>query len=273
MRKALLLLITFLLCFCLSSCDKILSMAKSAVTGEEVSKPPEDFIATVEGEVYTYELYDEYVKIIEYVGEDLDVQIPEAINDKPVRVIGGLCFFEKPVTSVTIPASVKVIESSAFYYADALKSITIPDTVETIESRAFGWCNSLETVVLGKGITEIPDFCFNHCISLTSFEIPTTITKVGHRAFSYCEKLENVIVPESVQSIGDYAFVNCQALKFVTVENDNVSLGIDVFANSSEVAIVSTENSTSYNYCVEKQLLWTADIHTQPVRLGETPND
>ena len=270
MKKTALLLLTVVLCLSLSSCDKILNMAKSAVTGEEVSKPPEDFIATIEGDEYTYELYNDYVKIMEYVGEDVEVEIPPEIDGKPVTTIGTLCFFEKPIESVTIPESVKIIENSAFYYADALKTVTIPDTVETLESRAFGWCNALESVVIGKGITEIPDFCFNHCIALTTIDIPENITKIGVRAFSYCDKLEKVIVPKTVGTVGDLAFVFCPALKFVVMENNDIELGKGIMSDSPEAAIVSAQDSKSYDYCVVNELLWTEDINTAPSRLGDS---
>ena len=268
MRKSLLLVMTVLLCFCLSSCDKILNMAKSAVTGEEISKPPEDFIATIEGEEYTYELYEEYVKIIEYVGEATEIEIPSEIDDRPVKVIGTLCFNKKQVVSVTIPYSVKIIENSAFYYADALTSIVIPDTVEVIETRAFGWCNALESVVVGTGVEAIPDFCFNHCVSLASVEIPNNIKSIGVRAFSYCDKLTEITIPETITSVGDLAFEYCSALKFVTFKNGETQLGSNVFSNSPETAIVAAIDSGVYNYCFENQLLWTDNIDTEPIKLN-----
>ena len=270
MKKSLLLLIALLLCVSLSSCDKILSMAKSAVTGEEVSKPPEDFIATVEGDDYTYDLYNDYVKITGYAGEAVDAEIPSEIDDRPVSVIGTLCFNKKHVVSVVIPESVKTIETSAFYYAEALKKIVIPDTVENIETRAFGWCNALEEIVIGKGISGIPDYCFNHCVSLTTVEIPDNITAIGVRAFSYCDKLESVTLPANVKSVGDLSFAYCPSLKFVHIENDDVKLGKDVFFESAEVVIVANINSKAYEYCVENNLLWTNDVNTEPTRLGNT---
>ncbi len=268
MKKITFLLLAFFLCLSLSSCDKVLNMAKSKITGEEVSQPPEDYITTIEGEEYTYELYDEYVRLVEYVGEATEIFIPAEMDERPVTTIGTLCFFEKKITSVVIPESVKIIESSALYYADALKSITIPDTVEVLESRAFGWCNALETVVIGKGIKEIPDFCFNHCVSLTTFDIPENIVKVGVRAFSYCDKLERVTAPESVATVGDLAFVSCPELKFVVMGNNNIELGKDIITDSPKAAIVSEMNSGSYNYCIENQLLWTENVDSEPSRLG-----
>ncbi len=268
MRKVLILLANILLCLCLSSCASILNMAKSAVTGEKPPEPPEDYIATIEGDEYTYELYEEYIKIIEYVGEDVEVVIPSEINDKPVTVIGSLCFNKKPVVSVTIPNSIETIENSAFYYAEELKSITIPNSVEIIDDRAFGWCNSLETVTIGNGVTNIPDFCFNHCISLKSIILPDTIERIGVRAFSYCDLLENITIPNNVLSIDDLCFQMCPSLQLVVIPNDKIELGDNLFADSPNAAIISNLNSNSYNYCVENQLLWAPDINSSPTRLG-----
>lgn len=273
MKKILLLILAAMLCICLCSCDSLLQRAKSAITGEEISQMPDDYIATIENEQYTYELYESYVKIIEYRAEETEITIPDEIDGRPVTVIGSLCFFETPVVSVTIPSSVKTIEASAFYYADALKSITIPDTVERIQMRAFGWCNSLESIVLGSGIAEIPDYCFNHCSALTSVEIPSNVNTIGLRAFSYCEKLSEQVIPATVETVGERAFVSCTALDFITFENPSVTLGASMFDETENVVIIAAENSNAYNYCVENNLRWSTSKSVEAVILGNEDTD
>ena len=268
MKRLYLVLLTVALCVSLCSCDSILQKAKSAITGEAISEMPADYITTLENEQYTYELYDGYVKIIEYLAEETVVTIPSEIDGRPVSVIGSLCFFQTGIVSVTIPSSVKTIEASAFYYADALKEITIPDTVEKIEMRAFGWCNALESVTVGKGITEIPDYCFNHCASLTTVEIPDNIKTIGVRAFSYCEKLSEQTVPSTVESIKERAFAGCAALEFVTIENESVSLGTKIFDGSDNAVIIAPEGSTAYDYCVENNLRWSTSKAVEAIVLG-----
>ncbi len=274
MKKILLMSLVFLLCISMCSCDAALKSIKEKVTGEAEPEMPADYITTLENEQFSYELYDGYVKVIKYIGETTDVVIPSEIDDKPVTVIGNLCFFDTTakVTSVVIPDSVTTIESSAFYYADRLTAIKIPDSVTSLGSRAFAWCESLESVTFGKNITDIPEFCFNHCSSLVSLNIPAYIKSIGLRAFSYCEKLQEEVIPASVQSIGERAFSGCPALEFVTVSNPSATLGSDVFDGSPNVAVIASDNSTAKNYCIEYNLRWTTSKDIEAVALG-TPDE
>ncbi len=276
MKKILLLATVLLLCLSLCSCDSFLKKAKSAMTGEEISQMPEDYITTLKNKQFEYEVYDEYIKIISYLAEETAVIIPEEIDDRPVKVIGSLCFYqtEAKVTSVKIPKTVKTIESSAFYYADSLKAITIPDTVTSIGSRAFAWCNSLESVTIGAGIKEIPEYCFNSCIALKNIEIPEQITKIGLRAFSYCELLDDQLIPANVEAIGDRAFVGCSALEYITFENPDITLGASIFENSEKVIVIAEADSAPMNYCEEYNLRWSTSKDIEAIILGgETSED
>jgi hypothetical protein len=177
------------------------------MTGEAVSKPPEDFIAEGQNDEFSYEIYDTYIKVTKYISEKTDAVIPEEIDDKPVTTIGSLCFYQTTeIISVEIPESVKTIESQAFYCATKLVSVEVPDSVEFIGERAFAWCSSLESVTLGKGISEIPNYCFNSCSSLAVINVEDNIVKIGMRAFSYCDKLVEFTVRGKVENVGERAF-------------------------------------------------------------------
>ena len=270
MKKIALVVLAGLLCVAFCSCENILQKAKSAVTGEEVSQMPEDYVTTLENESYSYELYKTYVKVIKYLGEETEVTIPESIEELPVTVIGSLCFHdtEAKVTTVNIPASVKTIDESAFYLAEYLTTITIPDTVNKIGSRAFAWCNSLETVVIGNGITEIPEYCFNHCSSLTNVTIPDGVTKIGLRAFSYCDKIVEQVVPSNVVEIGERAYVGCTALEYVTLNNQSIKLGTALFENTPDVVVIAAEGSSGKKYCEDNNLRWSTSKDIEAIKLG-----
>ncbi len=272
MKKIMLLMLTVMLCVTLCSCDSILKRAKSMVTGEEEPEMPKDYIATLENDEYSYELYDEYVKIIKYLVEDGDttVTVPSEIDGKPVTVIGSLCFYDidTAVVAVNIPDSVTTIEESAFYYADKLVSIVIPDSVTSIGSRAFAWCNSLETVTFGKNITEIPEYCFNHCAAMETLTIPSTVTKIGVRAFSYCENLKEIVVPKEITELGDRAFSGCPLLEFVTFENPDITLGTNIFESSDNVVVLAPDNTNAKKYCEDNNLRWSTSKDIEAVVLG-----
>ncbi len=112
--------------------------------------------------------------------------------------------------TVTIPSSViydgttySVIEIGdyAFYGCDSLRSITIPNTVKSIESQAFNNCAALESVIIGDSVTRIEEKAFYGCTSLTSLTIPGSVTHIGARAFMNCNKLEHLRLEDGVATL------------------------------------------------------------------------
>ncbi len=261
MKRFLLLLLVSLMCITLCSCDTLLKKAKTAVTGVEESKMPEDYLTSSENDDFSFDVYKEYIKITKYKAEEGngEVVIPSVIDGKPVKVIGSLCFHdtEVAVTSVKIPSSVTTIEESAFYYADKLEAIRIPDSVTSIGSRAFAWCNSLKSISFGSGVTEIPSFCFNHCESLESVIIPSKITKIGVRAFSYCNSIKEFTVPSNVSELHERAFDGCVNLEFVSINNTGIDIGDYVLNGCEKVVVLSGDESNAKQYCMENGIRWS----------------
>ncbi len=274
MKKLVLLVLTLALCVSLSSCSSLLQNAKSIITGEPIPEMPADFIAEGQNEEYSYEIYDDYIKIMKYIGEDTEITIPDTIDGKPVKVIGSLCFHQTTeVTSVNIPKAVTIIESSAFYYADKLTSVSIPDNVTSIGSRAFAWCISLENVSIGKGVEEIPEYCFNNCTSLKTVSIPSNVKRIGLRAFSFCGKIEEFVIPKTVEKVGERAFSGCPSLEFLIVENPSAEIGDALVDESPDVAIIAKENSKVMNYCKTNGLRWSASKDVESVVLGGSESE
>ena len=84
-------------------------------------------------------------------GYEGDIIIPEAVvfNDVTYRVtsIGKEAFaFCYPLTSITIPNSVKKIGWKAFLDCEPLKEICIPNSVTSIGRHAFDGCDSLLSI-------------------------------------------------------------------------------------------------------------------------------
>lgn len=275
MKKILLLLLALMMCISLCSCDSLLKKAKSMVTGEAESEMPRDYIATLENETFAYELYDEYVKLIEYIApesENTVVDIPTEIDGRPVTVIGSLCFYEtaNKVTQVNISSSVTTIDENAFYYVEGITAITIPDNVKKIGSRAFAWCNNLETVTLGAGITMIPEFCFNHCSALKTINVPESVTKISTRAFSYCDSLTEFVVPQNVKEIGDRVFDSCTNLEYLYFEGSDTVIGSNLFENSEKTVVISADGSTAKAYCEQNGLRWSTSKDVEAIVPGES---
>lgn len=112
-----------------------------------------------ENKNYKYNVYETYVAIDEYIGSEIDVTVPEAIDDLPVKVVGGFCF-NKTIKNITLPEGIVVIETSAFDYCEVLESINIPENVTEIGSRAFYGCTSLKNLTIPKSVTTIGSKAF-----------------------------------------------------------------------------------------------------------------
>ena len=84
-------------------------------------------------------------------GYEGDIIIPETVvfNERTYRVtsIGKEAFaFCYPLTSITIPNSVKSIGWKAFLDCEPLKEICIPNSVTSIGRHAFDGCDSLLSI-------------------------------------------------------------------------------------------------------------------------------
>ena len=196
-----------------------------------------------------YELVDDYSELdenenfyiknnvlIEYLGKDSNVEIPEGITE-----IGNKSFNNnKVLTSITIPNNVIKIGDCAFQYCENLSTVNMSNSVIEIGKNAFNRCsklyelnlsNNLKTI--GKGafcccrnikslnlpvsVVKIAEEAFIGCEKLTSFTIPDGITEICNYTFGGCNNLASINIPNSVTKIGDYAFENCWSLKELTV--------------------------------------------------------
>lgn len=86
----------------------------------------------------TEELEDGTLKLVNYAGEDQQVEIPSEIDGKPITVIGAEAFADTAVTEVTIPETITAIKSRAFVNTN-ITEVIIPETVEEIGECALGY--------------------------------------------------------------------------------------------------------------------------------------
>lgn len=86
----------------------------------------------------TEELENGTLKLVNYAGEDQQVEIPSEIDGKPITVIGTEAFADTAVTEVTIPETITAIKSRAFVNTN-ITEVTIPETVEEIGECALGY--------------------------------------------------------------------------------------------------------------------------------------
>ena len=187
--------------------------------------------------------------------------------------------------SVIIPNGVTNIGERAFQYCH-LTSVTIPESVRNIDSYAF-YCRSQPRVVfmgnapvvghdvftgicaVGKSSTgwgvdipgtwngvqieyyEPPSLTINNGVltkvvlnGCSEIDIPYGVTGIGNWAFGYCLGLTSVRIPDSVTSIGAEAF-RCTGLTNVTIPGSVTSIGAEAFYGCSGLTSVTIPASVT----------------------------
>ena len=174
-------------------------------------------------------------------------------DNKPVLEIKGYAFRNcVSLKSITIPASVSKIETSAFQGCTNLESIVveegnstydsrdncnavietatntlkvglsstiIPNTVTTIGGGAFKG-TTLKSIVIPEGVTQIENEAFDGCKSLETVSLPNSLERIYYNAFRY-SNISSISIPAGVKYIYDYAFHGCGNLSTITVSNGN----------------------------------------------------
>ena len=178
----------------------------------------------------------------------------------------------KPTGKLEIEDGTWMIAKDAFYdYGGAyngITSISFPASLRIICERAFSRCNGLTSITIPEGVIEIGNTqyhyygggeVFSDCANLSSISLPSTVEEIGKKAFQgttwynaqpngllyldnwllgykddkpsqnlliregtkgiangafeYCRELTSLNIPESVIAIGSNAFYYCEALE------------------------------------------------------------
>ena len=165
------------------------------------SSPVEDF---------TYEFRDGEAYITGYTGTDLEIIIPDMIDERPVTHIGEEAFSDYDITKIVLPDTIICIENGAFRACHHLKDVILSENLEEIDYCAFYACTSLETIV-------IPD-------SVEELSIQGT--------FGKCENLQEVTMSESLyQELCNYFTTTLFGTEGLFYECYNVKVnGIPVYS-------------------------------------------
>ena len=188
--------------------------------------------------------------------------------------ISGYAFYDEygfgcsGLTSVTIPNSVKVIGTRAFYNCSDLTDITFLNGATKIMALAFygtAWYNNQPDglvyagkvaymykgtapegtqVTIKQGTLAIAEYAFQDCY-MTSITIPNSVTSIGDYAFHGCTSLTSITIPNSVTSIGNYAFYGCTSLTSITIPNSVTSIGDYAFHSCTSLTSITIPNSVT----------------------------
>ncbi len=196
---------------------------------------------------------DGTAEIVQYMGSEENLIVPDALDGHLVSTIGYEAFSEdKSLVSIYIPDGVTVIGEYAFEGCANLVSIDIPDSVGVIGDEAFHSCVNLARISVPRSMTEIGYAVFSGCESLTDVDIPDSVLAIGDEVFRECVSLTEVHIPDSVLAIGDKAFQGCISLFSVSIPRSVMFIGDGAFASSR--VLVVPRDSYAEQYCADNAL-------------------
>ncbi len=183
-------------------------------------------------------------------------------NDRTV-LIG--CY--KPLTSYSIPSTVKTIE---LFPCPSLTSVSIPSSVETIDSAAFADCSSLTSVTTASN-ADYSDACLYFIsngikykvLCIDSVEVVKhsytgevivaasvtagsefKIVSIAPEAFKDCTGLTAIQIHINVRRVGANAFSGCDKLTSITINSpaDFSSAGLRFTKNNYKYKVLTQDN-------------------------------
>ena len=201
-------------------------------------------------------------------------QVREVVVEEGITLIGNDAFggsagsICNQLTYVSLPKSLRSIDSSAFESCKQLQEveiseglenigqhafsncsslvhITIPTSIKKIGAFAFFKCENLPKITIPSGIKEIGDHTFAGCSNLTEIVLPKTVESIGEGAFSGCSSLPEIIIPENVENIGEMAFYECSSLTDVVIPDKVSEIGESAFGSCENLASVTIPESVT----------------------------
>ena len=207
---------------------------------------------------FEYEEIGSTITVTKYTGKSSNLKIPAKIKGKKVTAIGYKTFeSNKNLKSVSIPTTLKTIESSAFRGCSSLKSITIPKNVEEVGPFAFYNCKSLSKITLKSKGTAIAKAAFKKTAyyekksnwengylyigkylikadkNIKTVKIKSGTKVIADCSFRECENLKTVKIPASVRRLGAYSFYDCKNLEKISLDKNIKSIGQLAFGETS----------------------------------------
>jgi hypothetical protein len=138
--------------------------------------------------------------LLNYLGSDEVVVLPETIDGKPITSISKYTFAN----------------------TDAIKAVRLSDSVTELEFGAFGECTGLELFASGSGLEIIGKAAFQGCKSLREVRLNEGLKTIEGGAFSFCTSLSSVDIPASVEDISDAPFSGMSDEFKVIIEKGSV---------------------------------------------------
>lgn len=182
------------------------------------------------------------------------VVVPDTIDGYTVTAIDNNVSYADEVVDLTIPGTVKEIQSHTFDRTSFLKSVMLGNGVERIGAHAFDTDKGLSSVQLPSTLREIGESAFEKCSALTSIDLPNGLKTIGSQAFLQ-SGLTSLTLPDSVTSVGSQAFFECRSLVSAKLSSGMTTIPSQMFQRCTSLrtvtipASIKSIDSTAFGSC------------------------
>ena len=222
------------------------------ICGEEITSKYIEILPNIKtSDIFKYIVNEDgqSITIIEYIGNEKNVEIPKEYLGYKVTGIGESAFYSKlDLESVTVHENVTNIG-----YSIVRKGVILSGN-EGTEIQKYAEQKEYQFVKIGQESIE-NDYCYfdlkNHKLYVTAqigdysqqsdvpwayfrnsiheVELPESITEIKKYAFTGCRNLTSIKIPEAVTSIGDDAFHRCNSLQNLDIPGGVTTIGNRAF--------------------------------------------
>ncbi len=141
---------------------------------------------------------------------------PKAFSPE-LAYMGNYAFYNTSVFEVSLPESLREINSYVFSNCPSLMKVELPSTITSVGSYAFSNCRGLSEITLPEGVVSIGDNAFYNCTSLGELTIPSTVQSIGYNALSSCQALLTVKCKAVVPPVANSSFTSGMDMNHCTL--------------------------------------------------------
>lgn len=106
-------------------------------------------------------------RLLRLLGDTPCPAVPGTIEGLPVAELGPYCFADRPVR----PGARRTGDDTHEITGNFVEEVTLPDTVQVLDSAAFYNCRRLRRVTLGPGVEGFGSDLFTNCRQLQTFRL------------------------------------------------------------------------------------------------------
>ena len=117
-------------------------------------------VVNVDGYLFIANSYYTNYYLIDYIGNDTVLTLPESYNGKKYSIYSYAFYNRDDITEVIISDGVVKIGRYAFENCSNLEKVSIGNNVTTIDSRAVCTCDALSSIIIPKNVTAMESIVF-----------------------------------------------------------------------------------------------------------------